>query len=312
MEPTRNLLIVQSPPEQDPADWIAVKQIIERKAPDIEVRIATNRQRNSVTSRWQVKRPSLVFSPVRLIDYEPRGGAIYCGHVLGKAEELRRLAAIGIPIPKTELLSPVSTLDPAAWGEYVVVKANGLNSGEGVRLVRTVDLPARYAELSAAMGGDQLLVEPYIDHSDDGRPSLYRLLILFGRTLYCVYTQWAEKRRPLAEIACDPQGIIASNANEVDGRVVRTLCTDPDVISLAERAHLAFPECPVLGVDIIRDTATGQLYMLEVNAHGAVWHLSSRLAKDMGPDHLRERYAQFNALERTADVLIEKTRADAC
>lgn len=312
MEPTRNLLIVQSPPEQDPADWIAVKQIIERKAPDIEVRIATNRQRNSVTSRWQVKRPSLVFSPVRLIDYEPRGGAIYCGHVLGKAEELRRLAAIGIPVPKTELLSPVSTLDPADWGEYVVVKANSINSGEGVRLVRTADLPARYAELWAAVGGDQLLVEPYIDHSPDGHPSLYRLLVLFGRTLYSVYTLWAEKRRPLAEIASDPRGIIASNSHAMEGDLVKACCNDPEIISLAERAHRAFPECPVLGVDIIRDTRSGQLYMLEVNAHGAVWHLSSPLAKSMGADHLRERYAQFNALERTADVLIEKTRADAC
>jgi hypothetical protein len=38
--PTRNLLILQTVPEQDPADWIAIKEIIERKAPDIEVRIA--------------------------------------------------------------------------------------------------------------------------------------------------------------------------------------------------------------------------------------------------------------------------------
>src|SRR5271168_3421310 len=97
--PTRNLVIVQSPPEQDPADWIAIKQRIERNAPDIEVRIADNiyrksiievgeggianhRHRNSVTAIWQTRRPSLVFSPVHLVDYVPRGGAVYCGHIL--------------------------------------------------------------------------------------------------------------------------------------------------------------------------------------------------------------------------------------
>src|ERR1700682_4781354 len=73
--PTRNLLIVQTAPEQNASDWIAIKQRIERNAPDIEVRIADNRHRNSVTARWQVRRPSLVFSPVRLIDFVPRGGA---------------------------------------------------------------------------------------------------------------------------------------------------------------------------------------------------------------------------------------------
>ena len=59
--PTRNLLIVQTAPEQNPSDWIAIQQRIERNAPDIEVRIADNRNRNSVTARWQVRRPSLVF-----------------------------------------------------------------------------------------------------------------------------------------------------------------------------------------------------------------------------------------------------------
>jgi hypothetical protein len=60
---TRNLLIVQTVPEQNPSDWIAVKQKIERNAPDIEVRIAENRNRNPVTHAGRIQRPSLVFSP---------------------------------------------------------------------------------------------------------------------------------------------------------------------------------------------------------------------------------------------------------
>ena len=80
---------------------------------------------------------------------------------------------------------------------------------------------------------------------------------------------------------------------------------------MGERAHEAFPECPVLGVDIIRESQTGRLYVLEVNPHGAVWHLSSPLSRKMDPNHVRDLYAQFNALDRAADILIEKARSAA-
>jgi hypothetical protein len=307
--PTRNLLIVQTEPEQDPADWIAIKQRIERHAPDIEVAIAPNRNRNSVTARWQARRPSLVFSPVRLIDFVPRGGAVYCGHILGKDEQLRRLSSIGILTPRTAILSSESSFDPREWGDYVIVKPNNLNSGAGVRLVRTIDLSARYTELTA-FANDEFLVEPYIDHSEYGYPTDDRVLSMFGRALYCVRSRWGNRRKPLAEIAADPLGVIASN-NETMGGHIRSICNDPEIISLGQRAHQAFPECPVIGVDIIRETQSGRLHVLEVNPHGAVWHLSSPLAKTMDPEHVRERYAQFNALDLAADLLIQKTRAEA-
>ena len=86
----------------------------------------------------------------------------------------------------------------------------------------------------------------------------------------------------------------------------------PRSVALGERAHEAFPECPVLGVDIIRDIQTGQLYLLEVNPHGSVWHLSSPFVKKVDPEYVRARYAQFNALDRAANLLIQKTRSDAC
>lgn len=325
--PTRNLVIVQSPSEQDPSDWIAIKQRIERNAPDIEVRIADNiyrksiievgegglanhRHRNSVTAVWQTRRPSLVFSPVRLIDYVPRGGAVYCGHILGKDEQLRRLSSIGILTPKTATLSSGRSFDPREWGEYVIVKPNNLNSGDGVRLIRTVDLAARYDELTAG-ANDEFLVEPYIDHSEDGYPTEYRVLSLFGRALYCAGNRWGNKRIPLAEIAADPLGIIASNNKTMGGRI-RSVCNDPEIISLGQRAHQTFPECPVIGVDIIRESQSGRLYVLEVNPHGAVWHISSTLAKKMDAEHVRDLYAQFNALDLAADLLIQKTRTDAC
>jgi glutathione synthase/RimK-type ligase-like ATP-grasp enzyme len=96
------------------------------------------------------------------------------------------------------------------------------------------------------------------------------------------------------------------------GGRVRSVCNDPEIIALGERAHRAFPECPVLGVDIVRESQSGRLYVLEVNPHGAVWHLSSENSKTYDPQFIRELYAQFNALELAADLLIQKTRAEAC
>src|SRR5262245_41254860 len=308
-EPTRNLLILHTEHLQDLGDWAAVKKRIEHDAPDIEVRIADNLQRNSVTARWQVRRPSLVFSPVHLGHFTPRGGAIFCGHILGKDEQARRLSSIGILTPRTVTLSSRESFDPSEWDEFVIVKPNNSNSGKDVKLVRSMDLFARYDELTA-VANDQVLVQPYIDHAEDGYPTIYRVLTMFGRALYSVLNRWGNKRPPLDEIAANPSGIIATNNSSMGGHV-RALCNDPEVVALGERAHQGFPECPVLGVDIIRDVRTGRLYVLEVNPHGNVWHLSSPFARKVDPEYVRARYAQFNALDRAAELLIEKTRAEA-
>src|SRR5262245_36446042 len=116
VEATRNLVIVHTEHIQDPADWDTVKARIERDAADIEVGIVDNYLRHSVTARWQVRRPSLVFSPVRLVEFVPRGGAVFCGRILGKDEQVRRLSSIGILTPRTEILSPASSIDPSEWG----------------------------------------------------------------------------------------------------------------------------------------------------------------------------------------------------
>lgn len=287
---SRNLLILQTTYEQDPSDWIAVQKRIERDAPDIEVRIANNGHANSATARWQVRRPSVVFSPSVLINFVPRGGTIFAGRMISKDEQILRLSEIGILTPRTEILSRLSQFDPKEWGDYLVVKPSRSHSGQGVRLVRTTDLRLRYTELTAVTN-DSFLVQPFIDHSEDGYPTEYRVLTLFGRTLYCARNRWGTLRPPLAEIANDPGGIIASNNKEMGGRV-RTICNDAEIIALGERAHEAFPDCPVLGVDIIRETQTGQLYVLEVNPYGAVWHLSSPLARKMDPSHVRDLYTQ--------------------
>jgi hypothetical protein len=304
-----NLLILYTPGLQSVDDWKTIHSHIGNRAPDIEVRITRNKQPHPAAASWQVSRPSLVFSPRPLVAYRPQGGTVRAGVNMGKLAQRERLRRIGIPTPETFILSPDFSPDPSLFGEFAVVKPGRLGQGRGVRLVRTHDLKARYGELTED-GQRRLLVQPYLEHAEEGYPTEFRVLTMFGRVLYCARNRWGEKRRPLDEIA-DTDGLIASNNKTMGGRV-RVAWMDEEIIALAERASSAFPECGVLGVDVIREPSTGTLYVLEVNPRGGVWHFSSGLArKTFTPEHVHELYHQFNALERAADLLIDKTRAAA-
>ena len=84
------------------------------------------------------------------------------------------------------------------------------------------------------------------------------------------------------------------------------------MLALARRVAAGFPEIPCLGQDILCQTGTGELYILEVNPGGAVWHFSSDFTRRRGDlTYDAARYAQFNALDVVADQLIVKTRTEA-
>ncbi len=254
---------------QDISDWLNVKRRIDQQAPDIELRIAINGAPNSAIRRWQVSRPSLVFSPISLREYKPKGGTVYAGRGFSKLEQVERLARQGVPVPLTSQLTRELALDPAHWGGYVVVKPLRGSQGQEVRLVQARDVAARYDELTLN-GTREMVVQPYIDHSENGYPTEYRVLTLFGKVLYAARNSWGKPRPALEEIAADPHGIIASNDKKVER--VRTVSNDAEIIALGEQAHAAFPECPVLGVDVVRNSDTGKSCVLEVNPAGDTWH----------------------------------------
>jgi glutathione synthase/RimK-type ligase-like ATP-grasp enzyme len=228
---------------------------------------------------------------------------------MSKLEEYERLAAAGVPTPRTIRLTRGLVLDPSAWGEYVVVKPARGSFGRDVRLVRAEDVPSR-GETAADPKGGGTIVQSFVEHVDSaGRPTTHRVLTCFGKPLYAIRSSWQEARPPAAEVAAQG-GLLAANAGEKDR--VREILDDPAIVALAESAARAVPEVPVLGVDVIRETGTGRLYVLELNAAGTVWHLSSATAEARYTARFRKKlYAQFGALDRVADLLIEKTRAEA-
>ena len=63
----------------------------------------------------------------------------------------------------------------------------------------------------------------------------------------------------------------------------------------------AFPTIPLLGIDILRDSVGGQLDVIEVNARGWTFHLSSdnyyRILSETGLD-LRSQFGGATAVAR--------------
>ena len=86
---------------------------------------------------------------------------------------------------------------------------------------------------------------------------------------------------------------------------------DADVIALAERAHAAFPDQPLLGTDIVRDADSGALYVIECNPRGDAWLISSVMGRMIEQANGLDFAAQFGALEIAARTLAEETRRRA-
>ncbi|MEO8667985.1 MAG: hypothetical protein ABI399_05665, partial [Bauldia sp.] len=211
MLPAFNLLILHTVPDQALADWLTVKRKIESRAPDIEVRIASNLESDEAVRAWQITRPSLVFSPIHLVTYKPPGGKVYVGrNFVDKLRETEHLIAAGLPVPESRLLTRGLVLNPATWGEYSVIKPNiGSSKGANVRLVRTTSIRLRYLELTLN-DRSPMIVQKFIDSTDEeNRLCSYRVLTMFGRPLYARRWRWRRSRRPLAAIADDPIGGIA-------------------------------------------------------------------------------------------------------
>jgi hypothetical protein len=312
MEPERNLLIITSHAE-DISDWTTIKMHIETKAPDIDVRLMKTDSAGAVTRRWLRRKPSLTVS-VHEFDSNFRnpGGKTYAGRPLTKLEQAAGLKAAGIPTPRSLEYFPGVLPKADIWGEYLIAKPIDLQTGIGVRLVKTAELNSRIHAIRnlPGVGNSRLMVQQFIDHTDsEGHPVDYRALMFFGEPLYLHRRRWT-KPRPSAEVlATELSPQVASNfwAAERD----RVPVNDAEVVALASRACAVYPDIPAIGLDIVRERGTEKLYVIELNTRGN-WHLSSPHAKRDFPPALREAtYRQFNACETAADLLIQKTRDEA-
>lgn len=284
-----------------------------KQAPDIGVFIAGARDRDARLEEIAASRPTLVVSPSPLTAFVPRRGAITQGCMIDKPSQLARLEALGLPVPKWTVLGPDTRLDPAEWGSHVIIKPAGAHSAHGKGMIIaptgavTYRPPEAYPEGHHGRHGP-LVVQRFVVTGPAA--SNYRVNTLFGAALYCIRNERSEALPHLPDIV-EPtvSAAIATNSNEAGDRAI-TFAADPDVLELARRCHDAYPGVPVKGIDIIRDAATGRLFVLELNCGSNTWHISSDFwARFRHGGLSRDRMVrQFGAWEVAARVLIARTR----
>jgi hypothetical protein len=311
-QPSRNLVIVYTEGSQALSDWLTIKEKINAKAPDIDVRIVDNRTNDPAIRDWQLSRPSLVFSPCGLSSFKPAGGKIYVGRRIDKMEQIRRFIAAGLPTPRSVPLIPGLSLNPEIWGEFVLVKpvVEGGAFGRLIMVARAENVGTRFVELTHN-GQFKMHVQRAVDAVDDiGRPFVYRALTVFERPLYIGRTTRTTPRPSLAEMCEAGSGLIAHNA--IGAEFDRQIANDEDVIYLTRQVSAAMRGSACLGIDIVRERSTGELFVLETNPGGHVWHLSSDMVGAKLSRKIRKKmYNQFGALDVAADALIQKTREEA-
>ena len=92
----------------------------------------------------------------------------------------------------------------------------------------------------------------------------------------------------------------------------RELMFDEEMNTLAIKIAEIFPGIPLLGIDFIKHSETGELFALEINGGGNTWNFSSRLAeKGRRVISKEDRVKQFDAWNVCARALVEKTRSHA-
>lgn len=297
--------------KQDRADFEAIARLIGERAGDLRVFIVDTKQADWSDARFERGAPTLTVSPLPIKRFSPPPGAVCQGFEFPKDEQYRRLAGLGVPVPEWTAIAPATALDPARWGPYVVVKPALGRKGAEIFIKRAGRVryrpPESFAEGHPARRAP-LLAQRFIY---TGRwPSNYRVVTFFGRTLLSWRCEAAHHYVPLnSRWDFKAKGGITVVSNKKDSSY--TLARDPEVIALAEQAHAAFPDQPLLGTDLVRDAESGELYVIECNPRGDAWLISSDMGRMIEQANGLDFAGQFGALEVAAQALIDETRVRA-
>lgn len=310
LAPTRNLILFHVPRLQAVSDYMTIRNMMVGRAPDIDVHVVSVKEQIP-PEFWRnaAQRPTLHFSFAAVTLPPGARGARLISTPLSKLEENELISAAGHAVPEAHLIKPDLNLDEQTWGAFTVIKPNRAMKGRGVHLLRTNDV--RFFDTNKLpqddpQRGREFIAQRFVDTGP--HVTCHRVMTVLGRPIYSATSTAVEPRPALDSDGADPLEVpIAANA------MVRkmSLCHDRDVIDIATSLHAALPHLPVMGVDIIREHATGKLFVLEFNSHGLVWHLSSRLGFRQQGENGIDFYNQFNALLTITDALIAETRERA-
>jgi hypothetical protein len=287
-----------------------IAQYIREIAPDVHPLIISDHLRNAFRPDLWI-RPTLSVSTEGLRHFRPLRGRLFHGRQMTKSREYTILERMGIPVPKWTLCQGGKVPDLTDFDKYVVSKPDLGACGAEVKIMRKSRIrgnpvSTRYEGLSDTLVQEFIYTGPW--------PVSYRVFTFFGQVLGSWRVEADRNRRPLKgpqAFAGGPADGGISIASSGKGCIFQ-LNYEADILALAEQAHAAFPELPLLGVDIVREQPSGKLYVLEVNSCGRTWHFSSARGLSIQNDFGIDFKSQFDALHKAANILAEQARRHAC
>ncbi len=297
-----NLVVWDSDPETA-ADLGRIAAQIARIDGGVRAFVVPHHKYDQLALIPQWFRPTLSLSLYCVPGRKLLPGKFVTGYFLPKHQEYRRLEAAAVPVPAWTVIEPETRLDPAMWGPYVVEKPAFGVRGANVRIRKTGRVA--YADPHSYPVGHYgregpMLAQKFVYTGP--WPTSFRVITLFGEVLLCYRQTSTAHGYPLQGRwrFRDTGGInIVSNTKDMKAE----LADDADIIALAERGHrAAFPECPVLGLDIVRDAETGDLFVLESHPQGS-WLFSGATGRKIQTDNRLDFKAQFDALAKAAGIL---------
>jgi len=310
------LILVSSPRINERWDFDALAAAVQSCAPDIEVLVIEDRDRSLADSG----RPTLTISPGPVRRFRPTRGPLLQGCALTKGSEYEALERLAVPIPGWALLTRDTVPDLSNFGSYVVCKPNRGGRGADIRVVRKERVRWRPPRtdfvrgMKNQAGGDQWIVQDFVYTGP--YPVSYRVTTLFGEPLWAWKSEASHAREGLCHREDFGRGgvsIVSSGRGSANGKGCTFSVFDPpaEMLALAGRAHQAFPDLPLLGVDILADVDTGRLFVIEVNSVGFTWHLTSPIGLEIQRTFGFDLDQHFNVRERAARILATRVRQRA-
>ncbi|MEP7172012.1 MAG: hypothetical protein ABI705_00850 [Aestuariivirga sp.] len=324
----RNLILIHRGPEYE-QDFEEISTKVFALDPDITIySLATGSTDQLPDVAWQ--RPTLTVALNPKFNLKVRRGPILKNHQISKLAQHKIFQNADLPTPPTLPFTYGMQLDPILFGDFVIIKPLSLklgSQGRGVQLFRRRRLEKMSSsDFSSShlihKDREGYLVQKFIDTGE--LVSYNRVSTFFSEPMYSYFSSSSSPRGSLDSPDDIVETLPITNNSSARERQLRA---EEDVVALARRVHDAFPNVPLLGTDILREQGTGKLFVIECNPGGNTWHFSSKMnlplrlkmggTSVVGPEkaHAIARQMhidQFNAFDRAARILTEKTQTLAC
>lgn len=303
----RNLILIHRGPEYTgDFDEIAVK--VNARDPLITVyHMPPNYAGDLPAGAWD--QPTLTVALLPRFRFKVRRGPVLMNKPMSKLDQQEVFRQNRIPFPPALPFRFGMKLDPILFGDFVLLKPADLrltSRDNGTIVLRRRraeavtpdDFPPTHPLRASAQG---CIVQRFI-HTGE-YPSCYRATTFMGEVLSLELFEAKRASPPLSAPDSEiERGAFAPKTNRHFSFV-----EDEDVLQLARHVAACFPGLPLLGIDILRDTA-GRLYALETNGGGNTWHFSSKNWAEhrrTNPEYYQYMRTQFGAFDIAAERLCE-------